>query len=330
MMLITRTPMRISLFGGGTDYPEYFTKHRGAVIGLAIDKYIYIAALRMSGTQNYRYRLAYSQVETVDQVEQLQHRAVRAALGHYQVAESLDISIMADMPASSGLGSSSCFAVGMLNLIARLKNERPTKLDLALRAIHLERELIQENVGVQDQMHAAFGGINRFDFDSGSYRITPILLRGDSLQYLLDSLVLVHTGVTRHASQVVASQVARTREGAIDASLERLLAIVDAGEQVLRDLAGRSLVTRIGEMLHDSWVVKRTLSPHVSSEAIDALYERAQHAGAIGGKLCGAGGGGFLLMVVPAEQKSRFVESMQPHRVIPLGLDTVGSTIIHS
>ena len=330
MMLITRTPMRISLFGGGTDYPEYFNKHRGAVIGLAIDKYIYIAALRMSGTQNYRYRLAYSQVETVDAVDQLEHRAVRAALGHYQVSESLDISIMADMPASSGLGSSSCFAVGMLNLIARLKNERPTKLDLALRAIHLERELIQENVGVQDQMHAAFGGINRFDFDAGSYRITPILLRGDSLQYLLDSLVLVHTGVTRHASQIVATQVARTREGAIDASLERLLDIVDEGEKVLRESSGETLVRRIGEMLHDSWVVKRTLSPNVSSAAIDGLYERCQLAGAVGGKLCGAGGGGFLLMVIPAERKGAFIDAMQPHRVIPLGLDTVGSTIIHS
>jgi D-glycero-alpha-D-manno-heptose-7-phosphate kinase len=330
MMIITRTPMRISLFGGGTDYPEYFNKHRGAVIGLAIDKYIYIAALRMSGTQSYRFRLAYSQVETVDQIEQLQHRAVRAAFAHHDVKESLDISIMADMPASSGLGSSSCFAVGMLNLIARLKNERPTKLDLALRAIHLERELIQENVGVQDQMHASFGGINRFDFDAGSYRITPILLRGDSLQYLLDSLVLVHTGVTRHASQVVASQVARTRAGAIDTSLERLLDIVDEGERVLRESTGRVLVTRIGEMLHDSWVVKKTLSPHVSSQAIDDLYERSLHAGAVGGKLCGAGGGGFLLMVVPAEQKNSFIDAMQPHRVIPIGLDTTGSTIIHS
>lgn len=330
MMIITRTPMRISLFGGGTDYPEYFNKHRGAVIGLAIDKYIYIAALRMSGTQSYRFRLAYSQIETVDRIEQLQHRAVRAAFSRYDIKESLDISIMADMPASSGLGSSSCFAVGMLNLIARLKNERPTKLDLALRAIHLERELLQENVGVQDQMHASFGGINRFDFDAESYRITPILLRGDSLQYLLESLVLVHTGVTRHASQVVASQVARTREGAIDASLERLLDIVDEGEKVLRESTGRVLVTRIGQMLHDSWVVKKTLSPHVSSEAIDGLYERSRDAGAIGGKLCGAGGGGFLLMVVPAEQKIAFIETMQPQRVIPVGLDTTGSTIIHS
>ena len=330
MMLITRTPMRISLFGGGTDYPEYFTKHRGAVIGLTIDKYIYIAALRMSGTQSYRYRLAYSQIETVDAVEQLEHRAVRAALAHSAIQESLDISIMADMPASSGLGSSSCFAVGLLNLIAQLKGDRPTKLDLALRAIHLERELLSENVGVQDQMHAAFGGINRFDFDSKSYQITPMLLRGDSLQYLLDSLVLVHTGITRHASQVVANQVARTRDGKIDSSLEKLLSIVDEGERVLRQLSGKDLVQRIGEMLHESWVVKRTLSAQVSNEAIDQLYARALRHGAVGGKLCGAGGGGFLLMLIPAENKAAFIEAMQPHRVINVGLDTVGSTVIHS
>ena len=330
MMLITRTPMRISLFGGGTDYPEYFSKHRGAVIGLTIDKYIYIAALRMSGTQSYKYRLAYSQVETVDTVEQLEHRAVRAALAQANLNESLDISIMADMPASSGLGSSSCFAVGLLNLIARLQGDQPTKLDLAMRAIHLERELLSENVGVQDQMHAAFGGINRFDFDSKSYQITPMLLRGQSLQYLLDSLVLVHTGITRHASKVVASQVANTRAGKIDGSLEKLLAIVDEGERVLREFSGRPLVERIGEMLHESWVVKRTLSPHVSSDTIDALYEHARQNGAVGGKLCGAGGGGFLLMLVPAETKAKFVEAMTPHRVINVGIDTIGSTVIHS
>jgi D-glycero-alpha-D-manno-heptose-7-phosphate kinase len=179
-------------------------------------------------------------------------------------------------------------------------------------------------------MHAAFGGINRFDFDSKSYQITPMLLRGQSLQYLLDSLVLVHTGITRHASKVVASQVANTRAGKIDGSLEKLLAIVDEGERVLREFSGRPLVERIGEMLHESWVVKRTLSPHVTSDMIDALYEHARQNGAVGGKLCGAGGGGFLLMLVPAETKAKFVEAMTPHRVINVGIDTIGSTVIHS
>ncbi len=322
--------MRISLFGGGTDYPEYFVKRRGAVIGIAIDKYIYIAALRMSGTQSYRYRLAYSQTETVNDVVDLEHRAVRAAFLHYDVTEALDISIMADMPASSGLGSSSCFAVGLLNLIAKLKNERVTKLDLALRAIHLERELIGENVGVQDQMHAAFGGINRFDFDAESYRITPVLMQGESLRFLLDSLVLVHTGVTRHASLVVTSQVERTKTGSIDAPLQDLLDIVDEGEKALRSLSGMSLVNQIGLMLEEAWYLKRSLSPHVSSVAINELYERCRMAGAIGGKLCGAGGGGFLLMVVPPEHRESFISSMNPHKVITLGMDGDGSTIIHS
>ncbi len=156
MMLISRTPMRVSLFGGGTDYPDYFRHRRGAVLGLAIDKYIYIAALKLSGIQSYNYRIAYSQVELVNCVNDIQHKAVKAAFEHYGIMRAIDLSVMADMPASSGLGSSSTFAVGLLNLIAHLREEKVTKLDLALRAIHLERDLVQENVGVQDQLHASF------------------------------------------------------------------------------------------------------------------------------------------------------------------------------
>ena len=330
MLITVRTPLRVSFFGGGTDYPEYFRERRGAVLGLAIDKYIYLSTLRMSGIQPYHYRLAYSIVERVSDIDALDHNAVRAAFKHYQVHEPLDVSVMADMPASSGLGSSSSFSVGLLNLIAALKQEKVTKLDLALRAIHLERELLSENVGVQDQLHAAFGGINRFDFDAKHYRITPMAMRGECLNYLMQSLVLVYTGITRHASQLVEDQLKRTRQGTINTQLEHMLDLVDEATEVLRGDVPEVLLHELGRMMHEAWLLKRSLSPYVSKPEIDELYEKALKCGALGGKLCGAGGGGFLLMLVPPAIRSSFINAVSPARVVNIGLDTQGSTIIYS
>ena len=330
MMVISRTPMRVSLFGGGTDYRNYFENHRGAVLGMAIDKYIYIAALRLSGIQTYNFRLAYSRIELVDRIEDIQHRAVRAALQHYPVPFSLDISTMADMPASSGLGSSSTFSVGLLNLLAYMRKDRVTKLDLALRANHLEYELLGENVGVQDPLHASFGGVNRFDFDGKQYRVTPMFMRSESLDALIESLVLVHTGVTRHASSVVEEQVQKTKAGELDRQLGRMLDMVDEATDILFAGNPAVMLSELGRMLHDSWMLKRSLSSGISSSGIDELYELAMSCGALGGKLCGAGGGGFLLMVVPPEQRGAFIEKIAPARAMSIGLDTQGSTIIYS
>ena len=330
MMTISRTPMRVSFFGGGTDYPEYYQKHGGSVLGMAIDKYIYIASLKMSGIQPYQYRLAYSQLEHVDEVEGIQHKAVRAAFSHYKIKQPIDLSIMADMPASSGLGSSSAFAVGLLNLLARQRSEKVTKLDLALRAIHLERGILKENVGVQDQLHASFGGINRFDFDHKGFRITPMMMSGACLEALTQSLLLVHTGVSRHASKVVESQLVRTRSGEIDNQLEKMRLIVDEAANILTGSDPKRMLEEIGSMLNESWILKRTLSPHITTEEIDSLYEKAIGLGALGGKLCGAGSGGFLLMLVPKERHAAFIDAIQPARVINIGLDTEGSTIIYS
>ncbi len=330
MLLISRTPLRVSLFGGGTDYPEYYLERRGAVVGLAIDKYIYIAALKLSGIQSYQYRIAYSKIEHVDSVDEIQHSAVKAAFDHYRISCPIDLSVMADMPANSGLGSSSSFSVGLLNLIAHLRNERITKLDLALNAIHLERELLKENVGVQDQLHATFGGINRFDLDGKNFRITPMMMRGDCLHQLMQSLVLIHTGVSRHASAVVSEQLQRTRSGTIDRQLDAMLAMVDQACDILTSSQADSMLHELGSMLNDSWMIKRTLSPMVSTVEIDALYEKAMALGALGGKLCGAGGGGFLLMIVPPGARDSFIQAMAPARVISIGLDTQGSTIIYS
>lgn len=329
MLTMSRTPMRVSFFGGGTDYPEYFREHRGAVVGMAINKYIYIAALKMSGIQSYHFRLGYSKVELVSHVHEIEHNAVRTAFQHYDITCPLDMSIMADMPASSGLGSSSTFSVGLLGLIAHLRHENPTKLDLALRAIHLERELLKENVGVQDQLHAAFGGINRFDFDGKNYRITPMMMRGECQERLLQSLVLVHTGIARHASKVVQEQVKRTAAGSVNSQLSNMLDLVDEASETLMSGDSEFLLKRLGMMLDESWKLKRSISPHVSTPDIDALYDHCIRLGAFGGKLCGAGGGGFLLMVVPPEKRKQFIAEIAPARVVNIGLDTEGSRILY-
>jgi D-glycero-alpha-D-manno-heptose-7-phosphate kinase len=200
MMIVSRTPLRISFFGGGTDYPEYFERARGAVLGMAIDKYIYISALRLASVLDYKYRVSYSKIEMVAAVSEIQHPVVRAVLEHHGLDQPLDVSILADLPARSGLGSSSAFTVGFLNLVGTLRHQMMTKLDLARSAVYIERDVLGENVGVQDQYHAAFGGLNRFDFETGRTRLSPIQMSGACQGALTSSLFLVYTGMTRFAS----------------------------------------------------------------------------------------------------------------------------------
>lgn len=328
MMLVSRTPLRVSFFGGGTDYPEYFATRRGAVLGMAINQYIYIAALRLSNILQYRYRVSYSRIEQVREIGEVQHPVVREVIRHFAVREPLDISIMADLPARSGLGSSSSFTVGFLNLVFALQGRRATKLDLATEAARVERELLGENVGVQDQHHAAFGGFNRFDFEPGRTRISPVAISAPCLEALTGSLFLVYTGVTRFASATLEEQMQKTRSGAADKDLSHLLALVDQAEGVLQGRDPEAMLADFGAMLHEGWETKKRLSSRVSSPEIDALYDAAREAGATGGKLCGAGSGGFLLILVPPERQARFHERMAKSDVIPIGMDTDGSTIL--
>lgn len=328
MIIVSRTPLRVSFFGGGTDYPEYFRRARGAVLGMAIDKYIYISALRLSSILDYRYRVSYSRIETVTDAAEIQHPVVRSVIRHWEVAEALDLSITADLPAKSGLGSSSSFTVGFLNLIANLQKRQITKLDLARQAVFVERELLAENVGVQDQYHAAFGGLNRFDFEGSRTRISPVQMAGPSLAALTESLFLVYTGITRFASATLEEQMARTRAGVVDRDLSHLLTLTDQAVTVLEDEDPERMLADFGAMLHEGWETKKRLSSKVSGPEIDALYGVAREAGALGGKLCGAGSGGFLLVLVPPERQERFCDRLRGTPVIRLGMDTIGSTIL--
>ena len=328
MLVTSRTPLRVSFFGGGTDYPEYFQRARGAVVGMAIDRYIYIAALRLSSTLDYRYRLSYSRVEIVKDAGEIQHPLVRTALQHFEISDALDISVMADLPARSGLGSSSSFAVGFINLLTTMRGRQLTKLDLARQAVFIERELLRENVGVQDQYHAAFGGLNRFDFEGERTRISPVQMTGDCLAALTSSLFLVYTGVTRFASATLDEQMEKTRAGSVDRDLSHLLTLTNQAVDVLEGDDPERMLAEFGAMLHEGWETKKRLSSKVSNPAIDAMYDAARAAGALGGKLCGAGSGGFLLMLVPPARQAAFHQRFAGAGIIHVNIDTIGSTIL--
>jgi D-glycero-alpha-D-manno-heptose-7-phosphate kinase len=329
MLWMTRTPLRVSLFGGGTDYPEYFERRPGAVIGFAINKYIHIAALKLTAYQPYNFRVSYSALEHVDRAENIQHPVIREVLSHYKVSERLDISIMSDLPASgSGLGSSSAFTVGFLKLIHCLQGLPTTKIDLARTAIMVERDLLKENVGVQDQLHATFGGVNRFDFQGGAIRISPVQMTGSLLQALSEHAVLVHTGVARRATVAVAEQIERTKSKAIDKDLSDLYALV--GECVsLLEGRGGEVLPELGRRLSESWMIKRGLSGGVSNDEIDDLYAAIQANGAYGAKLCGAGGGGFFLALVPPARQGALAQAVAPRAVIPIEIDLDGASLIY-
>lgn len=326
MLIGVRTPLRVSFFGGGTDYPEYFQNSRGSVLGMAINRYVYVVALRLSSIIDYKYRISYSRNEMVADVNEILHPVVRECLKYYNVNDALDISIQADLPARSGLGSSSSFAVGFISLITRLQNRAITKSDLARQAIHVERVLLGENVGVQDQYHAAFGGINRFDFSKHRTQIAPIQLKSECETALTSSLFLLYTGVTRFASETLNEQMENTRNGSVAKDLSHLLTLTEQGTNVLESDDPEQMLLDLGAMLHEGWETKKQLSSKVSNPLIDELYAAAREAGAIGGKLCGAGGGGFLLLLVPPWKQDKFHERMRAAQIIRIGLDTSGAT----
>lgn len=327
MLISCRTPLRVSLFGGGTDYPAFFERKPGSVIGFAINKYIYISALPLGSYVDYRYRLSYSRLEIKDSVDQIEHPVVRAVLPDYGYDTPTDFSMQADLPASSGLGSSSAFTVGFMNLISVLQGRSQTKIELAKEAIRAEQELLKENVGVQDQLHAAFGGLNRFNFHGDQIGIKPINITGGALQEMTESMLLVFTGVKRRATEVVQEQVQRTAGNSVDAELAAMMDLLEEAEKVLERPRGNR-VAELAALLHQSWQLKKRLSSRISSGPIDDLYELCLRNGALGGKLCGAGGGGFLLMVVPPEARARFIEGVGARRCIDFCVDVHGSQII--
>lgn len=322
-MIITRTPLRVSLFGGTTDMPQWFQKHGGATIGFALSKYSYISVRHLPPFFEHRNRIVYSHIELTKTIAEIQHPAVRAILDQYQADHGLEIHYDGDLPARSGLGSSSSFAVGLIHALSALDGTMVTKRHLATEAIRIERDIMAETGGIQDQIYAAFGGFNRLDIDqAGAFTVSPVIMRQSGRDALLSRLMLFYTGQSRFASEVAAETVKSMP--ASSAQMHRIQAMVDDAQVALT----ANDLDRIGALLHEGWMLKRSLAAGVSNEAIDDIYARARAAGAVGGKLLGAGGGGFLLFYVPVDRHVDVRLALKELISVEVGLDTVGSTVL--
>lgn len=325
-MVIVQTPLRISFFGGGTDYPIWFRENGGAVLATSIDKYIYTQLRKSNPFLDHKHRIIYSRVENVDEIDQIVHPAVREAYRFMNVTDGLELHHDSDLPARSGMGSSSSFTVGLLHALKALRNEHADKTRLALDAIHVEQEMIKENVGCQDQVMAAFGGFNHVKFHGdGKFSVEPLIIRRERKAELESGLMLFFTGVQRVASQVAAEQIKNTPAKASE--LTTMHQMVNEGLNILN--SGTPLV-EFGKLLNEGWKLKRQLSSKISNSNIDDIYAAGLKAGAVGGKLLGAGGGGFILFYVPPELKRQVRMRLGGLLHIDFKFENRGSNVIFS
>jgi len=325
-MIITKTPLRISFFGGGTDYPKWFKEHGGAVLSTSIDKYAYLYVQRLLPFFPYKTKVSWSRIEEVNAIDEIVHPSVRETLRFLNSDSKLSIHYNSDIPARSGMGSSSSFTVGFLHALYGLNGITPDKNRLAKEAIHIEQNLIKENVGSQDQIAAAFGGLNKIEFNrDGSFTVTPINLDRERIEKLQEHTMLFFTGLSRTASEVVVEQIKNIPDKTKE--LHTMREMVDEAILILKSTG--DWIAEFGKLLHKGWELKRKLSSKVSNNEIDGFYEQALRAGALGGKLLGAGGGGFLLIYARPEDQKRIKETLSHLLYVPFSFENEGSQIIY-
>ena len=325
-MIISRTPFRVSFFGGGTDYPAWYKENGGAVLSTAINKYCYITCRYLPPFFDYKYRIRYYQREEANRIEDIKHPAVRECLIFSKLDKGIDIVHHADLPAQAGLGSSSTFTVGLLHALSALKHEMPTKRELAINAIRIEQDKIKENVGSQDQTAAAFGGLNLIEFD-GTHEITvrKMILPPTRIADLEQHLMLFFTGFSRTASDIAKEQIQLIPSKT--SNLNQMMNLVTEATVLLQDKTDR--LDDFGRLLHEQWLVKKQMSSQITNADIDAIYQAGMNAGALGGKLLGAGGGGFMLFFVKPEQQSQVRQALSRLLYVPACFDHSGSQIIY-
>lgn len=323
-MIITRTPFRVSFFGGGTDYPKWYREHRGSVLATSIDKYCYLSCRYLPPFFEARYRTVYNKIEVTKTVAEIQHPSVRACLGYLGFdTDGTEIVHYSDLPSRTGIGSSSSFTVGLLHALSGLKGKMPSKRELAAMAIHVEQTVLAENVGSQDQVLAAFGGFNVVDFDDSGFSVRPVTISAEREDQLRDSLMLLYTGITRFASEIAGHQIENI--GNRKSELRAMHEMVDGAIDIL--VSGD--ITDFGRLLHESWMLKSRLSDHVSTAAIDDIYATARAAGAIGGKLLGAGGGGFVLLFVEPEKRPAVKRALAHLLEVPFRFERLGTQVVY-
>ena len=324
-MIISRTPYRISFFGGGTDYPGWYLKHGGSVLATAIDKYCYIPCRYLPPFFEHKSRLVYSKIESVRSFEEFHHPAVREILRFLNLERGIEIHHDGDLPARSGMGSSSSFTVGLLNALYALKGVMPSKHQLLTESIHIEQQMIKETVGSQDQTLAAYGGFNHVDFmPNGTISVRPVVMSSEAMHHFNDHLMLFYTGIKRTAADVADSYVLN-----IEDKKRQLRIMKDLVAEALSVLGKGGDFGDFGLLLHEAWQAKRSLSSRVSNGQVDEMYEAALGAGALGGKITGAGGGGFMLLFVPPHCQEKVRETLKCQIHVPFRIDNSGSQIIY-
>lgn len=323
-MIITKTPFRMSFFGGGTDMPAFFNEHGGAVLSTTFDKYCYVTVRHLPPFFDYTSELVYSRIEQVDSIEKIEHPLVRNCIKFLDMHE-LRVNYESDLPARTGLGTSSSFAVGLLNAFYALKGKHASKKQLADEAIYVERELCKESGGWQDQIAAAFGGFNRIDFKDNGYKVSPIIISPGRKQRLNENLLLFFTGFSRFSSEIQKSTEAAIKDKT--AQLKEMLALVNEAQEVL--VNDKSDLDDFGRLLDTTWRLKRQTGAKISTGSIDELYEKGIKAGALGGKLLGAGGGGFLVFYVQPEKRQAVLAAMRDLLHVPFAFENGGTQVLY-
>ena len=322
-MIITKTPYRISFFGGGSDYPEWFNKYYGEVISTTINKYLYISCRELPHFFKHKFRIVYSKIENVKSINEIKHNGVKQLLNYLKVKNGLEIHYDGDLPSRSGMGSSSCFIVGLLNALTKSQNINLNKKKLANISIKIERNIMRENVGLQDQIAASYGGFNRIRFEKNNYKVNKIICNKSFIGDLNKKLFLLYTGKSRTAEKITRSYTNKLSQNK-KKNVKKILDFVDQAKRIIK----QNNSDDFGYLLNETWYQKRELSKLVSNNKIDYLYQKGISNGALGGKLLGAGGGGFLLFYINLNKKKNFLKSFENNVIVPIQLSNVGSEII--
>ena len=323
-MIISKTPYRISFFGGGSDYPAWYNVNGGAVISTTIDKYIYVSCRYLPPFFEHKYRVVWSQVENVRTVNEIKHRAVKEMLKYFKIKNGLEIHYDGDLPAKSGMGSSSAFVVGLMNLLNNFQGKKINKKKLVQKSIHFEQRILKDVVGSQDQVAVTYGGFNKIIFKpGGKFNVHPIPIKKDTLSKLNRNLLLVFTGINRTAHDIARGYVNKLHKSKKSQILQ-ISSLVEDAEKTLIN----GDINNFGKLLHETWQEKKNLSLSITTSSIDDIYSNAINKGAIGGKLLGAGGGGFFLFYVPYFRQKNFIKYFRKLITIPFKFSSEGSNIL--
>lgn len=325
-MILTRTPFRVSLFGGGTDFEFWYQNHGSKIITCSIGYYCYIALRYLPPFFESSNRIVWSKIEETSNIDEISHPVVKACLNFYNIKQGVEIHHIGDLPARSGIGSSSSFTVGLIHALYILQGRSVTKRQIINDAIHIEQNILKEYVGIQDQIQVGYGGFNLIEISrDGDFCVSPVSLARERANLLTENLLLFYTGISRYSSEITKNTIKSASKN--NKPLSDISSITDEAYNILID--NEKPIDAIGELLHHSWALKKSLSAEISTEGIDLLYEKAIEMGALGGKILGAGGGGFLLLYVPKRYQAKVRQALLGLVEIPFKMDQFGTNLVH-